>query len=339
MPLFFERNDIVRIHTEAICFGTDPMPKVGSGVDKAVYKAAGKYKLMTERKRFGELRTGESISTAAYGLNAKTLIHTVVPNFIDGNHGEYDVLQMCYTSALQRACEMKCESIAFPLLGAGNSGFPMEQAFHMAVSAISSFLMENDITVYIVVYDKSSFRMSTKISSAVDTYIDDNYVTENSSATELTFSQFDADNISEDKGITSAFDNSLFGQKIDYERLTEEMGSSFHTMLFDFIDRSGLSDVEVYKAANMDKKLFSKIRSTSSYTPRKGNCLALAIALQLSLEDTEKLLNAAEFTLSRSSKRDLALIWHIQNRIYDIHTINIHLSMKDLPLLGSSGKD
>lgn len=339
MPLFFERNDITKIHADAICFSTFSSPKVGSGADKAIYKAAGKYKLITERKRFGELIVGESISTAAYDLSARNLIHTVVPEFFDGSQGEYELLQECYTGALTRASELKCESITFTLLGAGAAGFPKMQAFHIAMSAIRKFLVESDMTVTIVVYDKISFDMSTKISAAVDEYIDENYVSEHDSRTELKFSMFTDETAEEGNKSFSVFDNSLFKDSIDYDNLTQELGSSFNSTLFEFIDRSGMTDVEVYKAANVDKKLFSKIRSTLDYKPKKSNCLAFALALHLSLEDTEKLLNSAEYTLSRSNKRDLAVVWHIQNKIYDINTINIHLSMKGLPLLGSSGRD
>jgi len=339
MPLFFERNDITKIKADAICFSTFSTPKVGAGADKTIYKAAGKYKLISERKRFGELKIGESISTAAYDLQARNLIHTVVPVFIDGSQGEYEALQDCYTGALNRALELKSESIAFTLLGAGSAGFPKMQAFHIAMSAIRKFLAENDMTVIIVVYDQISFDMSTKISAAVDEYIDENYVSEHDSQTELKFSMFKEEaDIKKDTAF-NVFDSNMFAEKIDYDNLTQELGSSFNATLFEFIDRSGMTDVEVYKAANIDKKLFSKIRSTPEYKPRKNNCLAFALALKLSLEDTEKLLNSAEYTLSRSNKRDLAVVWHIQNKIYDINTINIHLSMKGLPLLGSGGRD
>jgi len=339
MPLFFERNDITKIYADAICFSSFSSPKVGAGADKAIYKAAGKYKLISERKRFGELNIGESISTAAYDLPARNLIHTVVPEFVDGNQGEYEALQECYTGALKRARELKCESIAFTLLGAGAAGFPKMQAFHIAMSAIRKFLTDNDMTVVIVVYDKISFDMSTKISAAVDEYIDENYVSDHDSQTELKFSMFTDEAASEKKVSFNVFDSNMFADNIDYDNLTEQLGNSFSTTLFEFIDKSGMTDVEVYKAANIDKKLFSKIRSTPDYKPKKNNCLAFALALRLSLEDTEKLLNSAEYTLSRSNKRDLAVVWHIQNKIYDINTINIHLSMKGLPLLGSTGRD
>ncbi|MDO4756608.1 MAG: macro domain-containing protein [Parabacteroides sp.] len=339
MPLFIERNDITKIKVDAICFSAFPTPKVGSGVDKAIYKAAGKYKLISERKRFGDLKIGESISTAAYDLPARNLIHTVIPEYIDGKQGEYDILHECYVGALIRAKELKCESIAFALLGAGAAGFPKFEAFHIAMSAIRKFLIENDMTVTIVVYDKISFDMSTKISTAVDEYIDENYITEHDSHTELKFSMFNDETVKSENKSSGSFDSSMFSGEIDYNNLTKELGNSFNATLFDYIDKSGMTDVEVYKAANIDKKLFSKIRSTPDYKPKKGNCLAFAIALRLDLEDTEKLLNSAEFTLSRSNKRDLAVAWHIQNKIYDINTINIQLSIKELPLLGSTGRD
>lgn len=118
------------------------------------------------------------------------------------------------------------------------------------------------------------------------------------------------------------------------EQLMEELGESFHDMLFLKIDTSGKTDVEVYKRAGIDRKLFSKIRSNPAYHPRKQTVLALAIALELPLNDTVDLLARAEYALSPSSKGDLIVKYFIEQGIYDIDVINFALDEYDQPTLG-----
>lgn len=117
------------------------------------------------------------------------------------------------------------------------------------------------------------------------------------------------------------------------DALLNEVGKSFHEMLFDLVRESGMTDVEVYKRANMDRKLFSKIRSNPAYHPRKDTVLALAIALRLSLGETEDLLSRAEYALSPSSRSDLIVRFFIERKVYDIDIINIALHEHGLPIL------
>ena len=130
--------------------------------------------------------------------------------------------------------------------------------------------------------------------------------------------------------------NKNFSKKetLSLEELVNEVGETFHEMLFLKIDLSGMTDVEVYKRANMDRKLFSKIRSNPAYHPRKQTVLALAIALKLDLEETIDLLSRAEYALSPGNKGDLIVKYFIEQGIYDIQTINFALYEYDLPTLG-----
>ena len=118
------------------------------------------------------------------------------------------------------------------------------------------------------------------------------------------------------------------------DQLMNEVGESFHEMLFLRIDTSGMTDVEVYKRANIDRKLFSKIRSNPAYHPRKHTVLALAVALKLSLDETVDLLARAEYALSPGNKGDLIVRYFIEHGIYDIYTINYALYEYGQPLLG-----
>lgn len=114
-------------------------------------------------------------------------------------------------------------------------------------------------------------------------------------------------------------------QTVTLEDLIGEVGRPFHEVLFELIEKSGMTDVEVYKRANMDRKLFSKIRSNPAYHPAKNTILALAVALRLDLDQTKDLLSRAEYALSPSSRSDVIIRYFIERGIYDIHLINIAL--------------
>lgn len=123
------------------------------------------------------------------------------------------------------------------------------------------------------------------------------------------------------------------GESISLDNLLKEVGKSFHEMLFEQIHSSGMTDVEIYKRANIDRKLFSKIRSNPAYHPRKQTVLALAIALKLSLNETIDLLARAEYALSPGSKGDLIVKYFIEHKVYDIRTINSALEEYNQPTL------
>ncbi len=122
-------------------------------------------------------------------------------------------------------------------------------------------------------------------------------------------------------------------QALSLDDLIREVGMSFHEALFEKIRESGMTDVEVYRRANMDRKLFSKIRNNPAYHPRKDTVLALAIALKLELSEAEEFLARAEYAFSPGSKSDVIIRYFIERRIFDIHTINIALYEYGLPVL------
>jgi hypothetical protein len=244
-------------------------------------------------------------------LPAIYVIHTVGPVWHDGKNNELELLASCYRNSLELAKEYKLESIAFPLISSGAFGMPKDKALNVAMSVIGEFLMNNDITVYIVVFDKDAVMLSEKVFMSIKKYIDDRYVEDNY----LHNSRMPYRSIVHESIIVEESKRSL-------DDLVNHVDDSFSKMLIRFIDEKDMTDVETYKRANIDRKLFSKIRNNIDYKPSKSTVVAFAIALRLNLDETKDLLMSAGFALSHSSKFDIIIEYYIESENYDIYGIN-----------------
>lgn len=327
MPLKIIRNDITKMSVDAIVNAANKTLLGGGGVDGSIHRAAGKG-LLRECKSLGGCETGNAKVTGAYNLPCKYIIHTVGPRWFGGTKNEKKLLESCYKTSLQLAKEYNCETVAFPLISSGVFGYPKERALKIAVDVIADFLFENDMTVYIVVFDKTAFKIGEKLFSDIEEYIDDNYVDihKNSFARSKTLS---IPNVMADMSETHA----PFSM-VDLDIKLKDIDESFSQMLLRLIDEKGMTDVECYKKANIDRKLFSKIRSDIHYKPSKQTVIAFAVSLQLTLSETEEMLKKAGFALSHSNKFDIIIEYFICNGNYDIYEINEALFAFDQSLLG-----
>lgn len=177
MPLRIVRNDIVKMTTDAIVNTANDHVVVGTGCDGAVYRAAGYDELLNYRREYiGFVEEGGAFITPGFGLNARYIIHAVSPRFIDGDHGEEEKLRSCYRKSLQLAKENGVRSIAFPLISTGGFGYPKEEGLRIAVDEINAFLFENEMDIFLVVFDEKSTRFGEKIYPDLEAYIDLYYV-------------------------------------------------------------------------------------------------------------------------------------------------------------------
>lgn len=331
MPLQIIRNDITKIKCDAIVNAANSTLRGGGGVDGAIHRAAGKG-LLLECMKLGGCKTGQAKITKGYNLPCKYVIHTVGPKWKGGNSGERELLESCYRESLKLAFDNKCEIVAFPLISSGVYGYPKEEALQVAVNEIGKFLLGHDMLVYIVVFDKDCFRVSKKLIADITEYIDEYYVETHyvgRSTTLLTYP------LAKESAALSDTEMPRAAASFSLDDAVNMLDESLSQMLLRKIDEKGLSDAEVYKKANVDRRLFSKIRSDVNYKTSKPTAIAFAIALELSLDETKDFLMKAGFALSHSNKFDVIIEYFIKNGNYNIFEINEALFEFDQQLLGA----
>ena len=361
MPFEMVRNDITKMKVDAIVNAANRSLLGGGGVDGAIHRAAGP-ELLAECRTLGGCGTGEAKITRGYRLPARYVIHTVGPVWHGGTHGERELLAACYRHSLELAEANGCESVAFPMISAGAYGYPKEQALDVAVETIRQFLQDHDLTVYLVVFGRAEFMAGKKLFREIREYIGDAYAEEHTDRTVASSRQRlwhrnRKAAMEADQALAAKVEEEAMGAGApceeprpmiqglmpmaapsvapDWEEIIKRTDESFSEALLRLIDAHGMTDVECYRRANVDRKLFSKIRSNPAYKPSKPTVCAFAIALELPWGEAKDLLKKAGFALSRSSGFDLILDYCFRHRIYNLDEINEVLFQYDLPLLGS----
>lgn len=329
MPFEIVRNDIVNMKVDAIVNTANPRPVIGAGTDKAVHDKAGA-RLLLARKEIGDIAIGTSKITPAFDLNARYVIHTAGPIWRDGKSREEALLASCFKNSLRLAKEKECESIAFPLISTGSYGFPKPIALQIAVREISAFLLENEMQVYLVVFEKQSFELSEKLFKSISSYIDANYVSDKMN---LEYGTSKLRRFDYEEMLLRESSYKIISKKPNLDGMLNNLDKGFSETLLDLIDRTGKKDSEIYKKANVDRKLFSKIRNNADYRPSKATAIAFAIALELSMDETDDLLARAGIVLSQSNKFDVIVRYFIENKKYDIFELNSVLFEFDQPLI------
>ena len=346
MPFLMIRNDITKVAADAIVNPANRNLLQGSGTSRAIYQAAGEQELTAAREAIGHCEPGRAVCTPAFGLPAKYIFHAVCPAWQGGGFGEAEQLAGAYHSALELAAKYHCESVAFPLLSSGNYGYPKEQAFRIAVDTITQYVMEHDLTVYLVLYDRDSLAVSRKLFASVEEYIDDHYVAQNDESYQ--FDRRRRESVErrrwrlEEKAApmleTAAAPPPPAVAPMaarSLENLMDNLGEGFTTRLLRLIDERGLKDSTVYKQSNISRQHFSKIQCNRDYNPKKKTVLAFAVGLHLSEDETIDLLKSAGYAFSDGSKRDWIVRYCLEHKIYNINQVNTLLFEYDQEQLGA----
>lgn len=338
MPLQIIRQDITKIACDAIVNPSNEYLLPTGGTDAKIHRTAGQG-LFEQCQLLGGCPTGEARITDGFNLPCKYVIHTVGPMWNGGDDGEQELLVSCYRNCLKLAESKKCESIAFPLISSGTYGFPKDKVLKIAINTISEYLFENEMTVYLLVYDKEAYQLSGKLFAGIEDFIDDRYVdnqrrTYSESAYVLAPNSvsesvcFAAEDIAD--GALQGAD--LWIEQKDTKSLEDyiiELDEGFAVKLLKLIDAKGMSDVECYKKANVSKQTWYKIMNEKHYKPSKKTVIAFAVALKLTLEETQNLLSSVGFILSNSSLFDVIIMYCLSKGIYDVFEIDAALFKYD----------
>mgnify|MGYP003289886998 CR=1 FL=1 len=322
MPLKVIRSEIINLFVEAIVNPTDQFLTGSGSIDMEIqYKCGSKLKKILKEK--GKIEVGEAFITDAFNMNCKKIIHVCGPRWIDGRQKEIELLELCYNNALTLAKKENIQSIAFPLISTGTFGFPKDLAVAIATNVFTNFLLENDMEIYLVVYDKESFGVTKKVFDEIKDFISENFI----ETKELECQRLR-------RNANYSFSTCYYEENnnnISFEDIALE--DTFSVKLLKLIDEKKLTDTIVYKKANIDRKLFSKIRSNVNYNPSKKTAIALGIALELNYDGLQELLSSAGYTLSKSNMFDVIIEGCIKKEIYNIYQINNILFEFDLPIL------
>lgn len=346
MPFQIIRNDIIKVKADAIVNTANPNVAVGDGTDSAIYKAAGREKLLEARKKIGLLMPGEVAITDAFDLDAKYIVHVSSPWWRDGDEGEAMILMHCFDNALQMAWEHGCRSIAFPLLATGTYGFPKRLVIELAVHSFRAFLQDHDMEILLVVFGSEAVKISGDLVDEVQSFIDDHYVKEALSeeyrsdkfyreecllgtpieAEMLEDEEVDSDLEEADEMVRAYAMNAVeseLAQSLD-DALKSIYTDSFEKHLLKLINKKGLKNSQVYAAANISKQYFSKLLK-GQVKPSKEKVLALAVGLMLNIDETVDFLRIAGYALSPISQTDTIVEYFIRNKDYNVLKIDIVL--------------
>ncbi len=358
MPLKIIRQDITKIECDAIVNPSNRHLYPGGGADLSIHEAAGP-ELLAYCEKLGGCEVGKAKITPAFKLPCKYVIHTAGPNWHRLENAE-EVLASCYKECLNLAKENNCETVAFPLIASGAYGFPKQSVLKIATSVISDFLFENEMLVYLVVFDKNAFEISEKLFCDVASYIDDNYVEQNAEhqIVEGRYSNYPMqslrreeleerrERVLEERAAKQMIcecesvclnmeEQDEFIKSDDIDDWLKRMDKGFADTLFYYIDKKEITDVEAYKRSNVSKKTFSKIKCNPDYKPSKLTAVSFAIGLKLNLDETNHLLKTAGFALSECSRFDVIIQYFIETGEYkNIFDVNAVLYKFDQQLLG-----
>ena len=346
MPFNIIRNDITKLEVDAIVNAANSKLLAGGGVCGAIFSAAGTEDLQKECNKIGYCDIGEAVITKGYVLKAKYVIHTVGPIYGQDPINEEQQLYSCYKNSLELAKKKRINSIAFPLISSGIYGYPKTEAIKIATRAIRDFLSQNEMEIYLVVYDKKAFQISEKLFSKVQSFIDERLVKPDDrrriaeDGTTARYNQYSSAMLSDESVYipemlpADSAESKGLKKRESLEDLMNVKVETFSEMLLRMIDEKGMTDVEVYKRANINRKLFSKIRK-KDYTPKKVTVVALIIALKLNMKEARELLSRAGFAFSASNKFDIIIQYFIEQKNYDIFEINETLFAFEQQLLGA----
>ncbi len=278
-------------------------------------------------------------------VRAKHKIYVEVPDWDGDNNSGSNSLRQCYMTAVEEAVQSGFLSVTFPLLVPvlpdGGKTYSTVLALDTAISTLNECAQKYDIDILLAADEKDAFdiiKERTRRQPEVVKYVKDFY--EPMVFYQMAPSRGSEESVSkpapkrpERRNISSAASQIL--KEIDKKLPEKQRGTLFWEHLQTLIQRTGKTNAQIYKAANLDRRTFSRIRTNPNYLPAKATILALAVALHLTIEETDVLLAHAGQLLCHWECTDIVVEYFIQNKMYDINLINEVLYAYHAPLLGT----
>ncbi|MBP9989421.1 MAG: macro domain-containing protein [Ruminococcus sp.] len=319
MPLKFICDDITKISCDAIVNAANNSLLGGGGVDGAIHKAAGSG-LLDECRKLGGCETGQAKITGAYNLPCKYVIHTVGPVYRNGRHSERELLTLCYKNSLLLAKKYNCNSVAFPVISSGAYGYPFADALKVALDTVRDFLINNELTVYIVIFDKKNIDISEKPYSEVKKYIDFKYAGEyyDEKVERLRRAEFMLMNDTLPENMYSSFNDNK--QSVSLKDALTRIDEDFHQMLSRKISEKEIGFEFCSRKANLDSRFISDMFKNKTM-PEKYELIQIAFALELSFEELKDLLNKAGYSLSYAYIEDVITEYFITEKNYNVYEL------------------
>lgn len=319
MPVVVVRENIISLHTDAVVNPATPSLTAGEGISAEIFAAAGQRKLAAACKQIGYCETGCSVITKGCDLPSKFVIHTVGP--IWRGREANQLLSAAYRSALELAAEADCESVAMTLLSVGRYGCPPEVSLEIALQEIYAFLGHHEMKILLALPEGIGPILKEERLRAVQNYVDAHFRSQAEAPVILTGRPSQTTLLEETCAFPPLAQAAAPIGKRSLADVLQNLDESFNRMLLRLIDEKGYTDAEVYKRANMDRKLFSKLRK-EGYVPSKPTVLTLAIAMRLNLDETRDFLARAGYALSPGSRSDVIVEYFISQGIFDLFEIN-----------------
>ncbi len=337
MPFGIIRDDIAHVRADVLVNAANERLAAGGGVCGAIFAGAGHERMSAACRALGGCPTGGAVTTPGFDLPCRWVVHAVGPIWRGGAHGERARLHVCYRSVFAEVERLGAASVAFPLISAGIFGYPVREALDVARDEAAAFLGRcPDVEVTLVVFSSDVVAACVADADELRAFIGDEYVAASPFAhgrdrmADLRASLPDGD------FPVPAAPAAAAAAPDDLADCLAHLDASFSQALLALIDERGLTDAQVYRRANISRQLFSKIRSHADYRPTKPTAVALAMALGLTLPETQELLAHAGLTLSRSSRFDVIVEFYLSRGVHDVMTVNEALFAYDQPLLGSA---
>lgn len=354
MPFHIVRDDVTKILADAVVVPSNTQLIISGGVGGQVAAIAGRAELQEACNAIGWCPVGSAVAVDSYAYPSRCIVFATGPSWPGSPKASIlRLLEATNLSALEAAAAQGCQSIAMPLISAGNFGFPVNHAFRCASAAVREFLSNEanaDIEVTLALFEREAVCAGSNLVGEIAELVDDAYVAQQLEQERRRYGERDVRQsccfrIEQQPAGNLALDADAIAEPClnapcllddasdDLESMLAQLDEPFSEILVHLIDAKGMTDPEVYRAANMSRQTFSKIRNNPQMQPKKRSVLALAVALQLTTPEAEALLITAGYALSPASPRDAIVRYFLDHKMYNVFDLNEMLYRFDQELL------